>query len=161
MTRQRRAKPLVDPVEWVRRGFLEKKARDEAERVEKIKARIPAPQAEITPWIERIRQASAHITTLSIPELRRLPPCGEYCGGVYFLWFADDLVYIGKSKHIYNRISDHERRGEIAFDRHTCIILDAGRVHRPDIDLILQDHERAYIARYPTPYNSRYFTPGT
>ncbi len=148
----------IDGAAWVMQGIKEKAAREAKAKQVKL---APSPEPESTDWIERIRKSSAHITTLTMAELRKLPECGEWTAGIYFLWFGEELVYIGKSKCIAQRIIEHENVGRIVFDSHTCLILDIGRTHRPDLSEILQDHERAYIARYPTPHNSRYYTPGT
>lgn len=149
----------TDGASWVRQCLKEKQSEENAAK--KKLAAQKRPRKPI-PWIERIRQESAHIRTLELPALLDLPcESPDWGAGIYFLWLSGQLQYIGKSTCICNRIYEHERREAMRFDRYTCLLLNAGPNEFRDMSIELRDHERAYIARYPTPYNSRYFTPGT
>lgn len=114
----------------------------------------PSYAALCKPWIEQIREASAHIQTLDLGLLRALPTSISTNSGIYFLWFGPELQYIGKSRSLGKRLRDHRRERRIPHD--LCTILEL-----PRNDEVLRDHERAYIARYPTPFNSRHYTAGT
>jgi len=39
-------------------------------------------------------------------------PCGDHCG-IYFLIHQDDIVYVGKSINIFNRIARHRADGRV------------------------------------------------
>lgn len=101
---------------------------------------------------------SAKLITLEILPLERiqaLPECGDFDGGIYFLWLKDELQYIGKSRQIWSRIAQHSYAGRIPFDRHTCIVLDSGRIIKDAQAFTenLKQVERAYIAGYQPRYN--------
>lgn len=112
-------------------------------------------------WTERTRRELADVELLPLEELRALPECGEFDGGIYFLWLGDKLQYVGKSQHIANRLVGHDRKGRFQFDRHTCIALDGGRFVSRDLGAKMQRLERAYIARYEPPFNCLDRNPGT
>lgn len=112
-------------------------------------------------WAARMRRELAHIPLLSLEELRCLPEAEEFDGGIYFLWLNEELVYIGKSKDISDRIvrqvqfNRHQgllagKSAHIPFDRHTALVLERGpiREHAGRMDGLLQNYERAYIAHY-------------
>jgi hypothetical protein len=106
------------------------------------------------PWIEQIREASAHVHVLSLEQIMALPSGIGSNAAIYFFWLEGKLQYIGKSRSLKKRMRDHRRDGRIRHDR--CTLLEL-----PAADEVLRDHERAYIAAYPTPFNSRDYTPGT
>lgn len=106
------------------------------------------------PWIDQIRDASAHITTLDLEQMRALPSLAESNSGIYFFWLGGKLQYIGKSRNMKKRMRDHRRDARIAHDLITVLEL-------PAQDEVLRDHERAYIVRYTTPFNSREYSAGT
>lgn len=96
----------------------------------------PNYEALCKPWIDQIRDASAHIVTLSLDELRRLPSKIRSDAGIYFFWLDDQLQYIGKSRALKKRMRDHRRDTRIPRDRFTLLELS------PDYE-VLRDHERA------------------
>jgi len=59
--------------------------------------------------------------------------------GVYFLYDGDNLVYVGQSRHIPSRISQHLRKKELSFSR--VEVLSAPVEN-------LRDLEAECIARY-------------
>jgi hypothetical protein len=104
---------------------------------------------------------------LPIEELRRLPACDDFDGGVYFLWLGEALQYIGKSRQICNRLNHHQWARQYAatrssggkvipYDRHTCLVVHSGRLFgdRKALDQKLNRLERLYIAAYRPPFNS-------
>lgn len=121
-----------------------------------------------------MRRELAHIPIEPLERLRAFPESGRYDAGVYFLWRGQQLLYIGKSRNIGQRIIHHTRarralEGEyrknkrIPFQRHTCIVLDSQPIV-PDLEKLdaqLRDFERAYIAAYEPPYNCTDPNPAT
>lgn len=77
------------------------------------------------------------------------------------MWLGDRLTYIGKSKHIQDRVYRTWQRNRysaraffpahIPFDHYTCIVVDCppGLLNKR-----LMDMEQAYIATYQPEYNS-------
>lgn len=121
---------------------------------------------------ETWRRQYRNIPILSIAELRIQPEAGDWDSGIYFLWNADELQYIGKSKQICMRIASHQWANiygktrsripnMIPFDRHTCVALSSDQVYCEGLAPYLQAYERAYIANYKTPYNFQGQNPGT
>ncbi len=119
-------------------------------------------------WHDTIRDRLAHIKVLSLEELRTLPEAKPFEGGLYFLWRGDELLWIGKTNHILERINRQVRnrvydkfqvgqRG-IPFDRYTCLVIDAEPSRLP---ALMQDMERAYLMHYDTPYNNTDANGGT
>jgi len=117
---------------------------------------------------EIVARLRATYPVLTLDELRALPEAEEYDGGVYFLWRANDLQYIGRSSHILDRLTWQStvnrmdtlmtsRHVAIPFDRHTCIVLERGYLKQPRTELLMKDYERLYIGTYPTPYNDPSF----
>lgn len=118
----------------------------------------------MTELADRIAHTWAHIEIKPLEELRALPEATTYDSGVYFLWGGDELLYIGKSRNVLDRIqrltqarncsplyaSTHKA---VPFDRHTVLVLSAGMYIEPGLDKQLQVHERAYINHYRPPYN--------
>lgn len=111
-------------------------------------------------WAEQTKKKLAHIKVLPLEQLRELPEAGPYDGGIYFLWLKNELVYIGKSRQVQERIAQLKRDAVYArlvdmprprpFDRHTCLIVDAPM---EKLTVILKDLERAYIATHEPRYN--------
>jgi hypothetical protein len=106
---------------------------------------------------------------LSLDELRELPDASDGYAGVYFLWLGSDLQYIGQSRHIANRLNQHEwnrlygaMRGrsvpQINFDRATMIQLDDRPYMESDEERalykLLIETEGAYVNAYRTPFNT-------
>lgn len=124
-------------------------------------------------WAKEMRKRYSDIPILSIAELRSLPEAKELEGGIYFLWIGDDLQYIGKSKHIVERISLQDYANQfhtlraskspkpIPYDRHTCLVLGTGRIIDEGLAARLTAYERAYIAHYTPPMNHIGQNPGT
>jgi len=119
-------------------------------------------------WIERVKRQCAHIPVLSIEEMFALPEPQEFDGGVYFCWFQGGLTYIGKSKHILERLyiqdcmnkNGHNYAGirakPVIWDKVTCIVLETGMVSSPAIAGLLTQYERIYIATYQPYFNQDY-----
>jgi hypothetical protein len=107
-----------------------------------MRPQVPAPRC--TPMID----------IMSLNELRALPgDTGDLIDvcAVYFLWRGADLLYIGQSACLENRVFAHERRRDgyhagvqIPFDRYTFI-----QIGKEAIDAT----ETAYIRTYRPPYN--------
>jgi hypothetical protein len=118
-------------------------------------------------WVDKMKRLYAHIPILPLEDLRALPEAGDFDAGVYFLWLRDDLQYIGKSRQICYRLQLQEQSNlyggikRIPFDRHTCIVVEGGRVRSDDLDDRLKPLERAYIAHYQPPFNFIGENPGT
>lgn len=87
---------------------------------------------------------------LSIEDLRKLPQCGRSDAGVYFLWEGDELVYVGLSKNIHNRLVRHRH---IHFTKHTCLVIECEPEMVKYVRLITGPIEDAYIARYSPRHN--------
>lgn len=93
--------------------------------------------------------------------MRVLPAAEPYQAGVYFLWSGETLTYIGKSRHIQDRVYRAWQRNRysqraffpalIPFDRYTCLVVDCplGMLNKRLMDL-----EQAYIATYQPEFNS-------
>lgn len=115
-------------------------------------------------YAERIKDQWAHIPILPLEELATLPAAEQYDSGVYFLWRGAELLYIGRSKIILDRIQrlTQAKRGSplyasthkaVPFDRYTALVLAKGMEVEPGLDTKLRLHERAYINAYQPPYN--------
>ena len=102
---------------------------------------------------------------LSLEEMLQLPEPQEYDAGIYFLWKDGALTYIGKSKHICERLYHQTcmnrnlplytgRRAKLVpFDKVTCLVLETGPFCSPRLGAQLLHHERAYIAAYQPAFN--------
>lgn len=123
-------------------------------------------------WAEQAREQFAHITILPLEKLATLPEADEYDAGIYFLWQGADLVYIGKSRNICDRLVRqsqvnrfgalrNSRHKVIPHDRHTALVLETGQYCSPGLDRLLWDNERAYIAHYLPPFNHPDHNGGT
>jgi hypothetical protein len=115
-------------------------------------------------YADRIKHQFAHIEILPLGDLAKLPEAEQFDSGIYFLWGADELLYIGKSRNIPDRLLrlTQARRGSplyqashkaVPFDRHTALVLEKGQFAEPGLDAKLRLHERAYINAYEPPYN--------
>lgn len=109
------------------------------------------------------RKRLAHVPVLSLEQMRALPEPRPQEGGVYFLWLADELRYVGRSRNILFRVEifrSYTRYGRVTyyemppmpFDRITFIALEAETKER--FHFMAKDYERAYIATYLPAYNS-------
>lgn len=119
-------------------------------------------------WVERARKKYAHIPILGIDEMFNLPEPREYDAGVYFCWLNGALTYIGKSKHICERLyiqdcmnkNGHNYGGirakPVPWDKVTCIVLETGIECSPGLMGLLTQYERAYIAAYQPAFNQDY-----
>lgn len=119
-------------------------------------------------WIERAKVRYAHIPILSLEEMFALPEPQEFDGGVYFCWVNRGLTYIGKSKHICERLyiqdcmnkNGHNYSGirakPVLWDRVTCVVLHTGMFICPRLAGQLTEYERAYIAHYQPFFNQDY-----
>jgi hypothetical protein len=115
----------------------------------------------MTEWTERMRREYADVEILPLDAIRGLPKPGEFTGGIYFLWLAGELQYIGKSRDLGNRLNVHEYHRTIPFDDHTALVIDQGRIVNDQLGSQLKRLERAYIAHYEPPYNDLYGNVGT
>lgn len=119
----------------------------------------------MTELADRIAHTWAHIPIKPLEELRALPEAEEYQAGIYFLWDGDELLYIGRSRNLPDRIQrltqtrrcsplyENAAHKAVPFDRHTALVLAEGMYVEPGLDGLLQTHERAYINHYLPPYN--------
>lgn len=114
---------------------------------------------------------ATNFEVLPLDAIQALP--GERdARGIYFLWNAKDLQYVGQSMAVGNRVTDHERNyiygrlrsrptKRIKFDRFTALIID----QRPfaesrEIDRLRNRMliiERAYVETYRPPFNTEWF----
>lgn len=67
------------------------------------------------------------------------------CAGVYFLWAGPQLIYVGQSSYIINRISQHIDAEQIPFDWATYIAVKD--------DMRRDDVEEMYIRIHVPPFN--------
>lgn len=115
-------------------------------------------------YADRIKDQWKDVPILPLEELRKLPEAEQYDSGIYFLWGGDELLYIGKSRTILDRIqrlTQARRAGvlyaashkNVPFDRYTALVLETGMFASPELDAKLRLHERAYINAYQPPYN--------
>jgi len=113
---------------------------------------------------DNIKHTYAHIKILTLEELRVLPECQDYDCGIYFLWGGPELLYIGKSRNVPDRIQRltqakrcspfyQASHKAVPFDRHTVLVLANSPIRDEKMELPLQLHERAYIDAYRPPYN--------
>jgi len=115
-------------------------------------------------YADRIASEWSGVEILPLEQLRALPESEQFDSGIYFLWGGPELLYIGKSRNIPDRIQrlTQARRGSplyqsthkaVPFDRHTALVLEKGMIAEPGLDAKLRLHERAYINAYLPPYN--------
>lgn len=88
-----------------------------------------------------------NIATFTLEQAKALPPTVESGSGVYFLWRADELLYIGSGvKNVMDRVAQQVRNKvygrtnynwhrSIPFDRYT--VLACGKNEARDIELAL------------------------
>ncbi|MEG0906993.1 MAG: GIY-YIG nuclease family protein [Cellulosilyticaceae bacterium] len=69
---------------------------------------------------------------------------------VYFLTYEGELVYIGKTNNIFNRLSAHILEGKKKFDDYCIAIFDTDSDNLTHI-------ERIYIEKYLPMYNKRVY----
>lgn len=104
---------------------------------------------------------------LTLEEIRALPEPQPLEGGVYFLWLAGELVYVGRSRNVLWRleiIRSNTRYAKVAFysmpmpfDRVTLLKLDLA----PEVfHYVAKDYEHAYIATLMPEYNADYMAAG-
>lgn len=119
-------------------------------------------------WLHGMRDRLSHINVLTLDQMRALPEAKPFEAGLYFLWQGDELLWIGKTNHILERINRQARNQKydrfqvgargIPFDRYTCLVLEAEANRLP---ALMQDVERAYLATYEPPYNRTDANGGT
>lgn len=119
-------------------------------------------------WIEQTKAKYAHVPILSLEEMYALPEPEEFDAGVYFCWWQRGLTYIGKSKHICERLyiqdcmnkNGHNYGGirakVVPWDKVTCVVLENGFECSPRLGGLLTAYERAYIATYTPAFNQDY-----
>jgi hypothetical protein len=93
-----------------------------------------------------LARANNKFRVLPLDQLRGLPRAtsdnGE--GGVYFLWFGPELIYIGKGVRVGDRIHRHRKDGVRPFTHATYL---------PGPDQLIRDFESDYVQRYHPPFN--------
>lgn len=116
-------------------------------------------------WAKTTLERLGHIKVLDLPELKALPHPKPFDAGVYFCWLNGELTYIGKSKHICERLyiqdlmnkNGHNYGGirakPIPWDVVTSLVLESGRECSPRLSRLLTEYERIYIATYQPPFN--------
>ena len=82
---------------------------------------------------------------LSIAGIKKIKPPEETCG-IYFLIKEGSVVYIGKSWNVYERVTEHVRRG-VDFQDAYFVITPVD-----ELDAV----ERGYIEEYKPEYNIRH-----
>ncbi len=116
-------------------------------------------------WAKRTREQFSDVEILPLEKLMVLPEAEEFDAGVYFLWLGSELVYIGKSRNIPDRVLRQQQVNRywplrnsrckvIEHDRHTALVLEKGQFASLGLDALLWKHERAYIAHYLPPFNN-------
>lgn len=85
---------------------------------------------------------------ISVPEKHITRP--EKIEGVYFLFYKNEIIYIGKSINIYKRIYAHKMKG-VCFDSFSFLKIEIEH---------LLTMEREYIKKYK-PKNNVHFTGKT
>jgi len=86
-----------------------------------------------------------HITMYNKKQILSKKKQKPKVGGVYFLIYEDEIIYIGKTKNIYERIYHHK----IQFDFFTIIKCE---------ELNLNELERQYIMKFEPKYNKHYLS---
>lgn len=76
----------------------------------------------------------------------------EGCPGIYFLCLDRRVVYVGQSKNIYKRVSDHQTKGRYVFDRAYAL---------PVPVRLLNETEGAFIRVLRPPYNDGKYPVGS
>jgi hypothetical protein len=69
--------------------------------------------------------------------------------GIYFLWRKEQIVYVGQSRNITQRIADHIQEGKKRFDGMSYIAVEVirlDRVERYFIETLLPQYNRCGIA---------------
>jgi hypothetical protein len=120
-------------------------------------------------WSDKTLVELAHIDILPRGQLRGLSGPDHNWPGIYFLWWKDDLVYIGKSTQLaerYRRLVSDQRSWHLQqnqrgmrFDTMTCALVPKEPLET--LRMRLQDLERKYIATYLPPLNDHGMNPGT
>lgn len=87
---------------------------------------------------------------LTLEEVRNLPSI-IICSGVYFLWRENDLLYVGQSRLVGQRLIEHEKASVIPFTHHTCL-----QCNYDQLDTVEYD----YIEHLKPPYNKQIHRPG-
>lgn len=82
---------------------------------------------------------------ISVPEKHITRP--EKIEGIYFLFYKNEIIYIGKSINIYKRIYAHKMKG-VCFDSFSFLKIEIEQ---------LLTMEREYIKKY-NPKNNIHFT---
>jgi hypothetical protein len=74
--------------------------------------------------------------------LEQLP--SETVSGIYFLWRGSQLIYVGQSRHIAQRVGQHIEEGRKPFDGMSFIRVEISHLNHV---------ERLYIERFLPQYN--------
>ncbi len=94
-----------------------------------------------------------NIQILPVPVLRALmDPMVVTGSGVYFLWLADDLIYIGQSECVAGRVSHHRQACQNVFSRSFYFDVATAMPVEWPYHLAV---EAAYIRAYPTKGNRK------
>lgn len=81
---------------------------------------------------------------VNLEELKRIrDELCVYCG-IYFLFKDDDIVYIGQSVNIHQRVTTHKNNQQKDFDSYSYVLCDKE-------DLMM--YETAYLIKFKPKYN--------
>jgi predicted GIY-YIG superfamily endonuclease len=72
--------------------------------------------------------------------------------GCYFLWYQNNIVYVGESTCIMSRLVQHQKEGKKVFDRWTFKQVSGSDKQR-------LSHEKKLIKHYKPKYNKTHKTP--
>jgi hypothetical protein len=99
------------------------------------------------PWMDKVWKDYVH--TAAWLDLHPRGADIPQASGIYFLWCKDKgLLYVGKSGHIFNRLSQHAWAGRIPFRFFSYFDCEE--------DDIAERVELAYICGLEPPYNKGY-----
>lgn len=71
-------------------------------------------------------------------------PCPYRIAGVYGLYLGGELVYVGRSSHVYRRLNDHNRAG---------VAWDGFRIYKCSDSIRAAELEASLIRRHQPRYN--------
>lgn len=103
------------------------------------------------------------VATFTLEEARALPEEVESGSGVYFLWRAGELLYIGSGvKNVMDRVAEqvrHKRFGKLNGNRHRSIPFDRYTVLACASDEA-RDIELALLGKFGRPEYNHGLVPG-
>lgn len=117
-------KSRVFKSELLAKEWAEKAETAIAERHDRVDAIRNATLSKLIP--KRVLDALAVTDYNKTHILKAALPCGDHCG-IYFLIHGDDVVYVGKSINIFNRIGRHRADGR-EFDSFAYLLCPEDRL---------------------------------